>query len=1134
MADNLNNIVAPEAKEDLIQLVKDLVAVEKAIESASNKTLSIKIDGDTISGLTKSINEMKVSINELSDVKAKNAQVTETLNAVEARHGETVKATIIAEAQHMESLQKTGSIIAQYNGHSKEFVAVLKQVEAANVQATKAEVEAARVRTESAKQSTEAAKQVTEASKQQTEATKQQTAVTLTDAKANTEAAKSSKELAKAKEIELSYTIKLTKEQERVQGLRDKEQKQLEKQQSAYAQLNAEYNIASKEAQNLGAEYFRLEQRLAALNVQLVSDTNAGLDTDVLKAKIHNLGTEMENLGVRAKSAQNGALSLQKGLLSIDQSIGRSQRNVGNYNSAVFSLSQVLREAPAFAYSFSTGLMGISNNIPILVDEINKLKEANLELTAAGGKAIPIWKTLSTAITSPVGMITIATAAITIFAGRMAMASNETKKAKDALEEYNDELKTFAKNKGLLASNIDAGNKVELVNALTLLDIMQSQKSTVEAKVDSYNKLKAMMPGLLNGFKEEDIINGKSLDSVRQRLVLTSELQNKVRETEKLRDEQQKITSNAKNILSPGARAIVEGSPITSEKTVFQRDAELKELTEYNKQFAELYRLNQQLDQQKKDLAALNSPELPDEKVKKAPKSTEAKDSKAAMEAELKYISDLDEKRNNEAQKTYNNSLKTFDDERKLENDKITIAKETYSIRVGIIEKYHGKVGETQTQYLARLAAALNTEDDILIKSNLTKQKISEEIHKRHLKADADSIKYIETLTKQRQEIEKLSSELEALQASNAAELQGAQFSLFGSAGNQAAAKAAQLQIKIEQAKEAVDRARTNRANEALRTDKPVDPVALGKLGEEELKAQKGLKQAEHEQDLYYANQKKQILEDIKNHTIELAHATMDAVMTMQQRQFDEEAQLLQQRSEREQLAYEQKKEAISATSGFQRDRDNQLAELAAQHAAAQNQIQAQQNELAIRRAKFEKEAAIAGIIVAQAQAQAANLVNFATNPVAAAVIAGIIAATGAVQLAAAAAAPIPQFFKGGTTATEIFSAGEKGTELITEPSGKQYLSGDSATIYKAPIGTKITPHDETMKLIRYAAGNVATNRQDVPQLPAIVFSNKDVVSELKDQTWEISRAIAINAPRPTNSNAMAEELRRQYNLKSK
>ena len=62
-----------------------------------------------------------------------------------------------------------------------------------------------------------------------------------------------------------------------------------------------------------------------------------------------------------------------------EQASGRFQRNVGNYASAwnglSFSVQQVARELPSLAVSANTFFLAISNNLPILVDEIAKARK---------------------------------------------------------------------------------------------------------------------------------------------------------------------------------------------------------------------------------------------------------------------------------------------------------------------------------------------------------------------------------------------------------------------------------------------------------------------------------------------------------------------------------------------------------------------------------------------------------------------------------------------------------------------------------------------------------------------------------------------------------------------------------------
>lgn len=78
----------------------------------------------------------------------------------------------------------------------------------------------------------------------------------------------------------------------------------------------------------------------------------------------------------------------QSALKKVDADIQKNQRNVGNYasgwNGLGNSINQITRELPAFTFSAQTGFLALSNNIPILTDEIGKLQRANKELIAQG------------------------------------------------------------------------------------------------------------------------------------------------------------------------------------------------------------------------------------------------------------------------------------------------------------------------------------------------------------------------------------------------------------------------------------------------------------------------------------------------------------------------------------------------------------------------------------------------------------------------------------------------------------------------------------------------------------------------------------------------------------------------------
>lgn len=95
---------------------------------------------------------------------------------------------------------------------------------------------------------------------------------------------------------------------------------------------------------------------------------------------------------------------LKNQLKSIDAQMGSYQRNVGNYashwNGLQVSVQQIGRELPSLAIGWNTFFLAISNNLPILADEIKKAKIQYEEFKKAGISSIPVWKQVVSSIFS--------------------------------------------------------------------------------------------------------------------------------------------------------------------------------------------------------------------------------------------------------------------------------------------------------------------------------------------------------------------------------------------------------------------------------------------------------------------------------------------------------------------------------------------------------------------------------------------------------------------------------------------------------------------------------------------------------------------------------------------------------------
>lgn len=108
------------------------------------------------------------------------------------------------------------------------------------------------------------------------------------------------------------------------------------------------------------------------------------------KIKMNNLSQAyLENTEAGKKLVKETA-EIYAAMDKYQKSTGKHTLSVGNYKQAFdglgFSVSQVARELPSLAISTNTFFLAISNNIPIVIDEIQKLRAAN-EAAAKAGEA---------------------------------------------------------------------------------------------------------------------------------------------------------------------------------------------------------------------------------------------------------------------------------------------------------------------------------------------------------------------------------------------------------------------------------------------------------------------------------------------------------------------------------------------------------------------------------------------------------------------------------------------------------------------------------------------------------------------------------------------------------------------------
>ena len=159
-----------------------------------------------------------------------------------------------------------------------------------------------------------------------------------------------------------------------------------------YYDACSETNKIVKEFDLLTKEANRTAKLQAQLNTSAEGSYNRlAAQYELNKIKL-NAMSAAEREGTQAgKELEAETLALYVQMQKLQEATGNHRLSVGNYakswDGLGISVSQVVRELPAAAVSMNTFFLGISNNIPILIDEIQKLKAENKELIAQGKQA---------------------------------------------------------------------------------------------------------------------------------------------------------------------------------------------------------------------------------------------------------------------------------------------------------------------------------------------------------------------------------------------------------------------------------------------------------------------------------------------------------------------------------------------------------------------------------------------------------------------------------------------------------------------------------------------------------------------------------------------------------------------------
>lgn len=205
--------------------------------------------------------------------------------------------------------------------------------------------------------------------------------------------------------------------------------------------------------------------------------------------------------------------ALDTKIKELDASMGVHARNVGNYasgwNGLSFSIQQVARELPSLAISPQTFFLAISNNLPILADQLALTRQRVKELKAEGQSFTPVWKQViksiiswQTLLVAGITVLTLYGKEITEWVGSLFKGKQAFDAAKQAAEQFHATM-----TEGAISAQAE----------ITKLDLLYRAATDVAKPYNERKKaverLQEIYPAYFGNMSEEQIMVGNAISA---------------------------------------------------------------------------------------------------------------------------------------------------------------------------------------------------------------------------------------------------------------------------------------------------------------------------------------------------------------------------------------------------------------------------------------------------------------------------------------------------------------------------------------------------------------------------------------------------------------------------------------------
>ena len=225
----------------------------------------------------------------------------------------------------------------------------------------------------------------------------------------------------------------------------------------------------------------------------------------------------------------------------LDATMGIHKRNVGNYASGFnmlgFQIQQVARELPSLAYGPQIFFSAISNNLPMLADEISHAKKSVDELKKAGQTFTPVWKQIASSIFSWQTLLVAGVTVLTLYGKEITSWVASLFKGKTAIDTAAAALEQF--NSAMAQGSVSAQSELTKLNLL--YNAATDLSKPYEERAEAVKKLQDIYPAYFGNMAAEQVMVGNAVGAY-------EDLRDAIVEVAQAKAAQELITEDKKTI----------------------------------------------------------------------------------------------------------------------------------------------------------------------------------------------------------------------------------------------------------------------------------------------------------------------------------------------------------------------------------------------------------------------------------------------------------------------------------------------------------------------------------------------------------------------------------------------------------